>query len=343
MTPVAGPFFISWGLRYVVWMPDTLEAAFLAAWPPGAWSDVTTLAAVSGGPDSVALLRAMVRLRPDQAAGRIVVAHYNHRWRGEDSAGDGVFVQDLAASLGLACELGQADERATSEESARDQRYAFLLATAHRVGARFVAVGHTTDDQAETILFRMLRGTGLTGLMGMPPSRPLSEATTLVRPLLAVRRKEVLSYLAALQQPFRSDASNRDLRFARNRLRHDVLPALQQLSNGDVVENLLQLGQQAAEIVGPIQIQARLLLDRLAEFREDAVLLHLDRLGDLPSRVVLREMFVELWRRRGWPRGEMTSERWEDLAQAFLTRTSPKTMFPGGLSVRLAGGTLQVM
>lgn len=323
-------------------MSSTLEVAFLAAWPPARWSDVTTLAAVSGGPDSVALLRAMVRVRPDQAAGRIVVAHYNHRWRGADSDADEAFVNDLAVSLGLECELGQAGERATSEESARDQRYAFLLAAAHRVGARFVAVGHTADDQAETILFRMLRGTGLTGLMGMPPSRQLSEATTLIRPLLAARRAAVNSYLEELGQPFRSDASNRDLRFARNRLRHEVLPDLQKLSTGDVVENLLQLGQQAAEIVAPIQAEARLLLDLLAEFQDSTVLVHLDRLSDLPSRVVLREMFVELWRRRGWPRGEMTSERWEELAEAFTAGSSPKTMFPGGLRLQVTGALLRV-
>lgn len=317
-------------------MPFALETAFNAAWPAIVWSDVTALAAVSGGPDSVALLRAMVRLRPVVAAGRIVVAHHNHRWRGVESDGDEAFVRKLAASLGLEIEVGRADQPSASEEAARDERYAFLLGAAHRVGARFVAVGHTADDQAETILFRMLRGTGLSGLTGMPQARQLSDATTLIRPLLLVRRADVLDYLRQLQRPYRTDASNRDVRFARNHLRHEVLPALQELIAGDVVENLLQLGRQAGEIVEPIRDEARRLLDRLAEIQGHAVLLHLDRLGDSPSRPVAREMFVELWRQRGWPRGEMTSSRWEELAKAFITQSSPGRTFPGGVHMHVS-------
>jgi tRNA(Ile)-lysidine synthase len=323
-------------------MPCALETAFATAWPPSAWGDVTSLAAVSGGPDSVAVLRAMVRLRTAGAAGRIVVAHYNHQWRGEESDGDEAFVKNLAASLRLECEMGHADQRTKSEEAARDERYAFLSATAHRVGARFVAVGHTADDQAETILFRMLRGTGLSGLTGMPQTRQLSEATTLIRPLLSVRRSDVMDYLDQLQQPYRTDGSNRDLRFARNRLRHEVLPALQELSAGDVVENLLQVGRQAAEIVEPLRRDAQRLLDQLVEFNDGAVLLHLDRLRDSPSRAVVREMFVELWRRRGWRRGEMTSARWEELSDAFASRLSPQRMFPGGLHVSVQGESLRI-
>jgi tRNA(Ile)-lysidine synthase len=323
-------------------MPFALETAFNAAWPATAWGDVTALAAVSGGPDSVALLRAIVRLRPAGAAGRIVVAHYNHRWRGRESDDDEAFVKDLAASLGLAWEVGHADKRSTSEESARDERYAFLIATAHRVGARYVAVGHTADDQAETILFRMLRGTGLSGLTGMPQTRQLSQATTLIRPLLSVRRAAVFDYLGQLQKPYRSDSSNRDIRVARNRLRHDVLPALQEVSAGDVVENLLQLGRQAAEVVEPLRNEARQLLDQLMEDNEGAVVLRLDRVSELPDRPVLREMFVELWRQRGWPRREMTSAHWEDLAQSFLTRIVPRGMYPGGLAARIDGTQLGI-
>lgn len=323
-------------------MPFALETAFHAAWPATAWSDVTCLAAVSGGPDSIALLRAMAHSRPTGAAGRIVVAHYNHRWRGAESDADEAFVRDLAASLGMTCEVGHPDEKATSEESARNQRYGFLLNTAHRLGARFVAVGHTADDQAETILFRMLRGTGISGLTGMPQTRQLSEATTLIRPLLSVRRAAVLSYLEELQQSYRIDMSNHDTRFSRNRLRHEVLPALQKLSTGDIVENLLQLGRQAAEVIQPIREEAGQLLDQLMEQNADAVLLHIDRVSKPPARPVLREMFVELWRQRGWPRGEMTSTRWEELADAFATRLSPQGMFPGGLHAAIEGQLLHI-
>jgi tRNA(Ile)-lysidine synthase len=323
-------------------MATKLESDFESAWPAAQWSDVTALAAVSGGPDSVALLQAMVRLQPPQASGRIVVAHYNHRWRGAASDGDEAFVKELAASLGLVCEIGQAHKPSFSEEAARDERYNFLLATAHRVGARFVAVGHTADDQAETILFRILRGTGPSGLTGMPKTRRLSDATTLVRPLLSTRRTTVLEYLDRLRQPYCTDASNRDLRFARNRLRHEVFPALQGFGTSDVVEGLVQLGRQAAEVLEPIRSESRRLLDQVLENQGDLALLHLDRLEDLPGRAVLREMFVELWRCRGWPRGEMSAERWERLAEAAITGECSENMMPGGVRVDLDARRMRI-
>lgn len=322
----------------------SLEAAVSRTWPPDQWSDVTTLAAVSGGPDSVALLRALVRLQPADARGRIVVAHYNHRWRGDESDGDEAFVKQLAASLGLEVLVGHSSSRslARSEESARNERYLFLLAAAQHVGARYVALGHTADDQAETILFRLLRGTGLSGLTGMPLTRQLSEAVTLVRPLLTVRRDQVRDYLQRLGQAFRVDTSNSDIRFARNRLRHEMLPELQKLAQGDVVEQLVQLSHQAEEVLEPLRLQAQQLLDTVAEFRAEGVALHLDRVP-APPRTVVREMFVELWRRQHWPRGQMTYERWEELAVAFCERTSPSGMYPGGIRVIQSANQLQIM
>jgi tRNA(Ile)-lysidine synthase len=145
-----------------------------------------------------------------------------------------------------------------------------------------------------------------------------------------------------LQQTYRTDTSNRDLRFARNRLRHEVLPALQELSAGDMVENLLQLAHQAAEILEPVRNEARRHLDRLEEIQGNVVLLHLDRVGEVPDPSVLREMFVELWRQREWPRGQMTSLHWEQLAAAFVTRSSSGRMFPGGVQIKIVGTVLQI-
>ena len=340
---------------------QSLETALSTAWPTANWRDVTSLVGVSGGPDSVALLRAIARLRPVDSAGQIVVAHYNHGWRGAASDADEAFVASLAAELKLPFYRGQSDpscgrspDRTTpttaglpalpkiSEESARDERYAFLLATGHQFGARYIAVGHTADDQAETILFRLLRGTGLTGLKGMPAHRKLSEAATLVRPLLGIRRAMVIDYLQALDQAYRIDASNTDTRFARNRLRQEVLPALQAIAPGDVVDNLLLLGRQAAELMEPVWREAAALLDSISAVVDDAMLLHLNRLTHSPTRPVVREMFVELWRRQGWPRGEMTFERWDELAEIFLTRSEPTRMFPHGIRLELRSDTLRI-
>jgi tRNA(Ile)-lysidine synthase len=321
----------------------SLEAAFSAAWPADQWSDLTTLAAVSGGPDSVALLRALVQLRPEEAHGRIIVAHYNHRWRGEESDGDEAFVKQLARSLNLETLVGHSSSQSPtrSEESARNERYLFLQAAAQHVGARYVALGHTADDQAETILFRLLRGTGLSGLTGMPFTRQLTEAVTLVRPLLAVRREEVLGYLQYLQQLYRSDTSNSDLRFARNQLRHEVLPKLQDLAARDVVEQLLQLSHQAEELLEPVRHEARQLLDAVADVQGACVTLRLDRAFTRPRHIV-REMFVELWRRQHWPRGQMTFERWDELAEAWLSGHTPQGMFPGGLRVTIDAGQIRI-
>jgi len=328
--------------------PETahfLETMLSRAWPAAAWTDRTVLVAVSGGPDSVALLHALHRCREREVVarlretgrntGQIVVAHYNHRWRGPDSDADQDFVRALAASLGLACDVGQAadDSRSRSEESARNERYAFLLEAAHRLGARYIAAGHTRDDQAETILFRLLRGTGLSGLTGMPEVRRLSEGVTLVRPLLAVRRSQVLEYLQALGQSYQVDASNADVRFSRNRLRQEVFPLLQEVVEGDVVERLVQLGDQARELLEPIRSTAQKLLEAASEMQGQAVLLHLDRLPTRCERHVLREMFVELWKQQQWPRGQMSFERWEELADAVCLSRIPARMFPGSIHV----------
>jgi tRNA(Ile)-lysidine synthase len=171
---------------------DAVEKPMIQAWPPDCWCDVTTLVAVSGGPDSVALLRAMVAVRRP-GAGRLIVAHFNHGLRGQQSDDEEHFVRELSARLGLACDVGRAAPAAdsggwTSEESARRTRYAFLRDVAAQRGARYVATGHTADDQAETVLHRILRGTGIGGLSGIRRHRQLLHGVSLVRPLLAVRR-----------------------------------------------------------------------------------------------------------------------------------------------------------
>ena len=155
------------------------EAQLAAAWPPEDWQDVTVVLAVSGGADSVALLRAMTAVRGG-GEGRLAAAHLNHQLRGAESDGDEAFVVELCGRLGIACEVGRtpAGELAAEsgdgiEAAARDARYRFLAATAARLGARFVATAHTADDQAETILHRILRGTGIGGLAGIARTRPL--------------------------------------------------------------------------------------------------------------------------------------------------------------------------
>ena len=193
------------------------------AWPPSQWANVTVVVAVSGGCDSVALLRAMAALKAG-GEGRLCAAHLNHQLR-PDAETDERFVVELCGRLGVPCEVGRMDVGRLAaqageglEAAARKARYRFLKQTAGRLGARFVATAHTADDQAETILHRIVRGTGIRGLAGMARARRLGHAT-LVRPLLGVRRAELQAYLDAIGQPCRHDPSNLDPRFTRNRIR----------------------------------------------------------------------------------------------------------------------------
>ncbi|MFM8223478.1 MAG: tRNA lysidine(34) synthetase TilS, partial [Planctomycetaceae bacterium] len=170
------------------------------------------LLALSGGGDSTALFRALVELLGPQ---RLRVAHLNHQLRGLESDADADFVAQLcarwhvplvSASVPLPTLSGQAG--VGLEAAARTVRYDFLKQAAVDLGCRCVATAHTADDQAETVLHRILRGTGLAGLAGIPPQRSLGEGVRLLRPLLQVSRRDLLDCLQLWQQPYCVDSSN---------------------------------------------------------------------------------------------------------------------------------------
>lgn len=193
---------------------------------------------VSGGPDSLCLLHLLHTLAPTLQLS-LHVAHLNHGLRGAAADDDAAFVAATAAAWGWPSTVEQADvaalaaaSRSSLEEAARNARYAFLARVAATQQARVVAVGHNADDQAETVLMHFLRGSGLDGLRGMQPASPLPALTpaaaslTLIRPLLFTPRTEIEAYCAAHDLAPRQDASNADLTFFRNRLRHELLPLL---------------------------------------------------------------------------------------------------------------------
>ncbi|MEZ6187226.1 MAG: tRNA lysidine(34) synthetase TilS [Planctomycetota bacterium] len=195
--------------------------------PPGPW-----LVAVSGGADSTALACA---LRAAEPAQELVLAHLDHGWRGPAAAqADRDAAAALARRLGLPLVSGavaaEPGEAGSLEAGARRARYAWLAEVARERGAAAIALGHTADDQLETVLWRLVRGTRLSGLGGIPPTRRLEGGATLLRPLLGEPRAEVVAYLTREGQPWREDPSNADPRFLRARLRQDVLPALRALN-----------------------------------------------------------------------------------------------------------------
>lgn len=198
------------------------------------------LVAVSGGADSTALFDALTRLcEQKQLNATVLVAHLNHQLRGEESDADERFVQDLAARAGVPVftERVNISEHAAAtkqnvEATARRLRYDFLLRTAEHNGAGHVLTAHTQDDQAETILMRLLRGAGAEGLRGMQESRPLGNHVKLIRPLLSVTRAEVIDHCEQRSLRFRDDSSNLDTNFTRNRIRHELLPLLRDFNPG---------------------------------------------------------------------------------------------------------------
>jgi tRNA(Ile)-lysidine synthase len=213
--------------------------------PPGGRGVV----ALSGGPDSVALLYI---LRELETAGELTldgVAHFNHRLRGEASDLDEQFCREAAASIGIPVEVGKADVRGIAktqkrsiEDAGRRLRYAFFDEVVARFGADAVAVGHSRDDQAETFLLRLLRGAGTRGLGAIRPKNG-----RVIRPLIDIARAELRQYAAERGLTFREDESNADLTVPRNRIRHELLPYLEREFSSNVVHILAREAALARE------------------------------------------------------------------------------------------------
>lgn len=206
------------------------------------------LVAVSGGPDSIALLHLLRALHYD-----IVVAHLDHLTRNGESTEDAAFVEKLARGLNLpfvseqrSVESNAAGSRESFEQTARMARYVFFGNVAHAHDCSAIATGHNADDVAETVLWRMLRGTSVDGIAGIPPVR-LLDGARIVRPLIACTRNEIEDYLSSEAIPFRTDSSNEDRRFLRNRIRHELLPLLQREYNPKVNEALVRLAALARD------------------------------------------------------------------------------------------------
>ncbi len=237
------------------------------------------LALVSGGPDSVALLRVIVALD-----GEPVVLHFDHGLRGEESREDAAFVRGLCGRLGVRCEVHSLglDGGPNLQERAREERYRHTEEVVVRLGLRAVATGHTADDVAETVLMNLARGAGLRGLAGIPPVRDKIQ-----RPLIECTRREVLDYLQELEQPYRTDPTNLTGKYARNRVRLEVLPLLEELypaASGNIARTA-SLVREDLEVLEGLAI-------RTVEMRGDEVVLPLD--GLMVLRPPLRRHAVRL-------------------------------------------------
>ena len=236
------------------------------------------LVGVSGGPDSVALLDALVRLGYQPQ-----LAHLNHQLRGAASDADAEFVRQLASQHGLPAHIA-AVRAAPDEEACREARLNFFGQVAKETGVSTLALAHTADDQVETFLLHLLRGAGTTGLTGIVPDRLLGRLRV-IRPLLTVSRADVLQYLTAYGLQYREDASNAELRFSRNRVRHVLLPLLEREFNPQVRAALMR----TAEI---LRDEDACLTELVAKYRS-AASLSVQTLRQLP--VALQRRVIREW------------------------------------------------
>ncbi len=239
-----------------------LRESFQSSLPHDAATSVGVVVGCSGGADSVALTHLIAeQWRSSDRMNRtsrppLRLAHFNHCLRGEQSEGDEQFVRDLARSLEIEMEVGRPPMATPGDDEAslRQDRRDFFHSVAARSGCRYIALAHTADDQAETILHHLLRGTGSQGLMGMRQASPMGSDFVILRPLLKSRRDEVRSALIEREQPWREDASNLSTRYTRNWIRHDVLPLIRtRLPNADMAltraaENQQQVGAMVTHL-----------------------------------------------------------------------------------------------
>ncbi|HPW17912.1 MAG TPA: tRNA lysidine(34) synthetase TilS [Candidatus Aminicenantes bacterium] len=320
--------------------PDRLFAAFRAAAVGGGLvvPGDRVLAAVSGGPDSVALAALLLKLRGEMPL-EVGLAHFNHRLR-EEADGDERFVRELAGRWGLPLEAGSADVRAHAaakrlnlEEAGRDLRYAFLRRAAGASGATKIATGHTMTDQAETVLMRLMRGAGIGGLAGIAPVAA-GAGCPIVRPLLGIAGPDLRAWLGKRGLPWREDASNRDRRFLRNRIRLDLLPALERGYEPRIVGHLARLAALAREENELLDGFVRELADGLILRRGRAVSLDartLPLLAPALARRVGREFLRRLL-------GDLRGVTYEDVAALMALGEGKELRLRKGLVLRREAG-----
>lgn len=306
-----------------------------------------TVVGVSGGADSVALLCVLCELAPQWGL-TLTIAHLHHGIRGAEADADAEFVRALAAELRLPHVADRVSvpaivraEGGSTEDIARRERYAFLGRAAASAGAAVIALGHTADDNAETVIHRILRGTGIRGLGGIPPTRPLARAShvRVVRPLIETSRREIVTYLESIGRPFRTDSTNLDRAYLRNRIRLDLLPLLERDYAPDARDSLNRLAAAARNHYNVVEELARDLAARAV--RTDG--------GVAIDCTVLRaanpELQVEAVRLALEDAGvsELSYEQSRELLTVIVADTGREMSLPGGYLLRAEYGLLRVV
>lgn len=301
---------------------------------------------VSGGPDSLALLYGFNRFAVPMNIS-LIVAHFDHALRA-DSSDDAEFVRSTAQTLDLPFYGTQSSLDLTSgslggvEESCRKARYAFFRNVAQRTEAKWIATGHTRDDQVETVLAAVLRGTGLHGLSGIPIIRHMGEGLTLLRPLLDASRAQIDAYLKALGVKPCVDSSNDDRAYTRNRIRHELLPLLRATYNPKLDEALLRLGSIAERSSNILRLLARTIVEQSTSVDSaDCVELDVGRLGEFETELIA-ETVRYLFEAKQWPRKELGMREIDRIVGLVNSDENAAWDLPNNMRAERTASTLRI-
>ncbi len=293
------------------------------------------LVAVSGGPDSVCLVHVLKTLK-NKLGITLFIAHLDHGVRGEESRRDAQFVKDLAKKMqvkSVSKKLApkKAKSKLSPEEQLREKRYAFFKESCAKVGADIVATAHTLDDQAETVMMRIIKGASLKGVVGIHPVR-FDGNVKFIRPLLEIEKKDIMKYLKEQRIPFRIDRTNLENRFLRNRIRQKILPYLAKV-NPRIKRALFNLAENLREDYEFIEEEKKKRKNLIKSKKP----LHYIELSDilLQPKALRKEIVREAFKFAGGNIKRLTFRHWKDVNNFIRTKKTGKFIdLPGGVKIR---------
>jgi tRNA(Ile)-lysidine synthase len=271
----------------------------------------------------------------DPPKGFLVAAHYHHAVRTDSADADQAFVADLAKKLGVRFVTEKATRASADEASMRTVRRDFLIRTAKATGARYIALAHSADDNVETVLQNLMRGTGPAGIAGMPIARPIDNDLVLVRPMIGVSSIQIRDHLRSIDQPWREDESNTNTDYGRNWIRHELLP---------MIRSRYPRAEDAIARAAESSAKWRDVIDRLAD---DWVERHVLEFASVAIRVDMKTETAivvaglqKIWDQQGWPRGDMTRDHWLRVAAAIAGEANAPESLPGKITLKSNSQTI---
>ncbi len=296
------------------------------------------LVGLSGGPDSVTLLSALFSLK-DKYGVDIYVAHLDHGFRGEESAADSRFCEELTEKMGLEIICEQIDvpriakEKGISpEEAARFERYDFFKRVCGEKGIKKIAVGHNKDDQAETVIMRLVRGSGMAGLSGMNPLKVM-QGFKIIRPLIEISRREIEEFLKAGKLNCRRDSSNAKTIFTRNKVRRDLIPYLEKNFNPNVKEVLSNTAENLRMENDFLERFANRKFKSVSRIKNGEILIDIKRFKRQPEAIRKRILRAALKELKGDLR-RLTYQHWKEMRELIDNRPVNSIVdLPGGVNI----------